>query len=83
MAPVSYIAKVLRNGHLSLSKKAREELRLEAGQEVEIVVRTRGHAERLPEEAFAPLREIIVLAKRGKPDGAANHDKYLYGKKQD
>jgi bifunctional DNA-binding transcriptional regulator/antitoxin component of YhaV-PrlF toxin-antitoxin module len=82
MASVTYVGKVLSDGHLSLPKKAREELKLEPGQEVGIVVRTRDEAPRLPSEAYTPLRKLIGLGKTGKPDAAAHHDKYLYGKEE-
>ncbi len=82
MSSVTYVGKVLSDGHLSLPKKARKELKLEAGQEVEVVVRTRDDTQRLSDEAYAPLRKLIGLAKTGKTDAAAQHDKYLYGKKE-
>lgn len=82
MASITYVGKVLCDGHLSLPKKAREELKLEAGQEVEVVVRTRDDVQPLPDEAYAPLRKLIGLAKTGKPDASVHHDKYLYGKEE-
>jgi bifunctional DNA-binding transcriptional regulator/antitoxin component of YhaV-PrlF toxin-antitoxin module len=82
MAFVSYVGKLLKDGHLSLPKKAREELKLEAGQEVDIIVHTRNDAQQLPDEAYAPLRKLIGLAKTGKLDASVHHDKYLYGKEE-
>lgn len=82
MASVTYVGKVLRDGRLSLPKKVRDALKLEAGQEVEVVVRPHEDAQQLPDEAYAPLRKLIGLAKTGKPDASVHHDKYLYGKKE-
>jgi len=82
MASVTYVGKVLRDGRLSLPRKVQEKLQLEAGQEVEVVVRTRDDAQQLPDESYAPLRKLIGLAKTGKPDASVHHDKYLYGKKE-
>ena len=82
MAGVSYVGKVLKDGHLSLPKEARKALQLEAGQEVEVLVCTRDEAQRLPDEAYAPLRKLIGLAKMGKRDAAVRHDTYLYGKRE-
>ena len=82
MAFVSYVGKVLKDGHLSLPKKAREELNAEAGQEVEVMVRIRGDTQGLSDEAYAPLRKLIGLAKTGKRDASVQHDIYLYGKKE-
>ncbi len=80
MAFVSYVGEVLKDGHLSLPKKARQELQLEAGQEVEVMVRTHDDAQQLSNEACAPLRKLIGLAQTGKRDAAVHHDTYLYGK---
>jgi bifunctional DNA-binding transcriptional regulator/antitoxin component of YhaV-PrlF toxin-antitoxin module len=82
MAGVSYVGKVLKDGHLSLPKEAREALQLEAGQEVEVLVRIRDDAQGLSDEAYAPLRKLIGLAKTGKRDASVRHDTYLYGKKE-
>ena len=81
MTCVSYVGKVLKDGHLSLPKGAREALQLEAGQEVEVLVRTRDNAQQLSDEAYAPLRTLIGLAQTGKRDASVQHDTYLYGKK--
>jgi bifunctional DNA-binding transcriptional regulator/antitoxin component of YhaV-PrlF toxin-antitoxin module len=81
MAFLSYVGKVLKDGHLSLPKKAREALQLEAGQEVEVMLRTRDDAQRPSDEAYAPLRKLIGLAKTGKRDASVHHNTYLYGKK--
>ena len=80
MTSVTYVGKVLRDGRLSLPKKVREALKLEVGQEVEVVVRPCSDAQQLPDEAYAPLRKLIGLAKTGKPDASVHHDKYLYGR---
>ncbi len=82
MASVSYVGKVLKDGHLSLPKEAREALQLEAGQEVEVLVRTRDNAQQLSDEAYVPLRKLIGLAQTGKHDTSVEHDKYLYGKRE-
>ena len=79
MTCVSYVGKVLKDGHLSLPKGAREALQLEAGQEVEVLVRTRDNAQQLSDEAYAPLRTLIGLAQTGKRDASVQHDTYLYG----
>ncbi|MBI4286495.1 MAG: hypothetical protein HY670_11465 [Chloroflexi bacterium] len=82
MASVTYVGRVLSDGHLSLPRETRDALMLEAGQEVEVVVRIRDNAQWLPDEAYAPLRKLIGLAKMGKSDTAAHHDRYLYGKQK-
>ena len=82
MACVSYVGKVLKDGHLSLPKEAREALQLADGQEVEVLVHTRDDAQQLSDEAYAPLRQLIGLAKTGKRDASVQHDTYLYGKKE-
>ena len=80
MASVTYVGKVLSDGRLSLPRKVREKLQLESGQEIEVMVRIRDDAQQLPDEAYAPLRKLIGLAKIGKPDASVHHDKYLYGR---
>jgi bifunctional DNA-binding transcriptional regulator/antitoxin component of YhaV-PrlF toxin-antitoxin module len=82
MAGISYVGKVLKDGHLSLPKEARDALQLEPGQEVDVLVRTRDNAQRLSDEAYTPLRKLIGLVKTGKRDASVQHDKYLYGKKE-
>jgi bifunctional DNA-binding transcriptional regulator/antitoxin component of YhaV-PrlF toxin-antitoxin module len=82
MARVKYVGKVLKDGHLSLPKAAREALQLAAGQEVEVLLRTGDDDQRLSDEAYAPLRKLIGLAKTGKRDASVQHDTYLYGKKE-
>jgi hypothetical protein len=57
-------------------------LQLEAGQEVEVMVRTRDDTQRLSDEAYAPLRKLIGLAKTGKRDASVHHDRYLYSKEE-
>lgn len=83
MATVTYVGKVLSDGHLSLPESMREELGLEPGQEVYISLWTREESPSLQEGAYAPLRKLIGLGKTGKPDAAAHHDYYLYGKQEE
>lgn len=73
MASVTYVGKVLSDGHLSLPKKARKELNLEIGQEVEVAVRNRNDAQQ-SDEAYAPLRKLIGLAKTGELDAWVHHE---------
>ena len=47
-----------------------------------MLVRTRDNAQRLSDEAYAPLRQLIGLAKTGKRDASVQHDTYLYGKRE-
>ena len=74
MALVTYVGKVLSDGHLSLPKHTRKALQLEIGQEVEVVVRTCDDAQPLTDEAYELLRKLIGLAKTGKPDASVHHD---------
>jgi hypothetical protein len=62
MQSVIYVGKILSDGHLSLSEEARKALKLEVGQEVEVVIRPRNGTQRLPDEAFSPLRKLIGLS---------------------
>ncbi len=79
MSTIRCTARVRKDGTLSISRTDREVLGLEAGDLVEVVLRNP-----VPQidPADNPLLKIIGIAgKGGKPDGAENHDKYLYGKK--
>jgi AbrB family looped-hinge helix DNA binding protein len=79
MATVTCTVRVRKNGALSLPKRAREELGLQPGDEVEIQIR---RPEATPEKSPRnPLYDIIGMAKEGPADGAENHDAYLYGKR--
>ncbi|PIX45650.1 MAG: hypothetical protein COZ06_12650 [Armatimonadetes bacterium CG_4_10_14_3_um_filter_66_18] len=78
MASVAYVGEVLTDGHLSMPETALRQLSLQRGQKVEVVVRPCEDDEPLPPEAYEPLRELIGMAKHGRPDGSVNHDKYLY-----
>lgn len=81
MATVNCKARVRKNGSLALPKKARERLNLQPGDEVEISVhRPEASAK---EAANNPLYGIIGIVKEGRPDGAENHDAYLYGKESE
>lgn len=79
MASATYVGKMLKDGHLSLPKKARERLKLAPGTPVQVVVHTVDD-QAPPDEAYAPLRALIGLGRGGREDGAVHHDKYLYGK---
>lgn len=63
MATVTYVGKVLSDGHLSLPESMREELGLEPGQEVYISLRTREESPPLQDEAYAPLTNSLAATK--------------------
>jgi bifunctional DNA-binding transcriptional regulator/antitoxin component of YhaV-PrlF toxin-antitoxin module len=62
---------------LNLPKRIRRVLDLEPGSKVHVVVEVvdRGETTRIDD----PLERIIGLCEGGPPDGAENHDQYLYG----
>ena len=72
MATVVYKARVRKDGLLALPRTAREKLGVHQGDEVEVQVKTQASSEE------NPLLALIGIGKGGKPDGAENHDKYLY-----
>jgi predicted DNA-binding antitoxin AbrB/MazE fold protein len=55
--------------------KLKEPLTLTNGTEVEVTLTT-------PGEQTDPLAGLIGICSSGRTDGAANHDKYLYGEKR-
>ena len=57
--------------------KPKEPLALAEGAEVELTLTTLAEA-----EAGDPLAGFIGAFSSGRTDGAANHDKYLYGDRQ-
>ena len=67
---LSYVGKVLKDGHLSLSRAVKKELQLRPGDEVVVSVNKTGEN---------PLQRLIGLGGKGRTDGAAHHDRYLYG----
>jgi bifunctional DNA-binding transcriptional regulator/antitoxin component of YhaV-PrlF toxin-antitoxin module len=79
MATLTYMVKVQPDGSLLLPKEAQEQLRLQPGDQVEIQIQKAESA--LETEPQNPLLRIIGIARGGPPDGAQNHDAYLYGKK--
>jgi AbrB family looped-hinge helix DNA binding protein len=79
MATIICTARVRKDGSLGIPKAAREELGLRQGDEVEVVVQKPiVHHSQQKEN---PLYHLVGIGKGGPPDGAENHDKYLYGKK--
>lgn len=80
METVTYYAKVLKNGCLSLPKDIREQLDIVYGNEVEIVIRK--VKEKKDKLENNPLYKIIGLCDEGSPDGSIEHDKYLYKEPQ-
>ena len=79
MAIITCTAKVRKDGSLGIPKAVREELGLQQGDKVEVVVRqsiTHRH-----KRTKNPLYSLVGIGKGGPPDGAENHDKYLYGRK--
>jgi AbrB family looped-hinge helix DNA binding protein len=79
MATMTCTAKVREDGALVIPRTVRKELGLQRGDTVEVVVRKRASRRRSVKENS--LYEIVALGKGGPPDGAENHDKYLYGKR--
>lgn len=59
---------IFENGHL----KFKEPLALVEGTSVRVTIT-------LPDEDYDPLDAVIGIGE-GPPDGADNHDKYIYGK---
>lgn len=76
MATVTLKVRVRRDGTLALPRKAREELGLRQGEEVEITLRTPDAAP--TSRTDNPLLGIIGIGKGGPVDGAENHDDALY-----
>jgi len=79
MATVTCTARVRKDGSLAIPKVTREELGLQQGDEVEVIVRKSATPRR--KRTDNPLYGVIGIGKGGPPDGAENHDKYLYGKR--
>lgn len=80
MAPVTCKATVVKEGLLALPKRVRRELDLREANTLDITVHKREPLKPQPEEN--PLYGLIGLGKGGPPDGAENHDQYLYGRRR-
>ena len=68
---------VRKDGSLGIPKVVREELGLQQGDKVEVIVRKSTTRRSQTEN---PLYRLVCIGKGGPPDGAENHDKYLYDK---
>lgn len=77
MATTSFTATIRKDGLLNLPKQVRRALGLEPGSQVRVVVEAVSRGETA--ERDDPLEGIIGLCAGGPPDGAENHDQYLYG----
>ncbi|MBI3922638.1 MAG: hypothetical protein HY318_14545 [Armatimonadetes bacterium] len=80
MAPVTCKATVVKEGLVALPKRVQRELDLREADTVEITVYKREPLEHEREDN--PLYGLIGLGKGGPPDGAENHDQYLYGRRR-
>jgi len=79
MTAANYKAKVRKNGTLTLPRGVREALGVQEGDEVEVIVRRMVKDAGMEPPMVNPLLRIVGLGKGGAPDGAENHDTYLYG----
>jgi bifunctional DNA-binding transcriptional regulator/antitoxin component of YhaV-PrlF toxin-antitoxin module len=79
MTTLTCTARVCQDGLLEIPKSIQEELRLQQGDEVEVILRksVTHHRKRTKN----PLYRLVGIGKGGPPNGAENHDKYLYSKK--
>ena len=82
MEMMTFKARVRKDGTLAIPRNAREQLEAHSGEDVEVSIHTE---DMRPDEEPArnPLYDIIGIAKGGRPDGAENHDRYLYGREGD
>jgi len=79
MPTVTYTARVREDGLLEIPESAQEELGLRHGDEVGVALtRPATPGER---GADNPLLRLIGIGKGGPPDGAENHDRYLYARR--
>lgn len=53
--------------------KPKQPLHLDEGTEVQIIIKQ-------PEHVENPLEHVIGIGDSGRTDGAAQHDRYIYGK---
>jgi hypothetical protein len=74
-----FIASVLEDGHLSLSREVSEKLQLRVGDKVELVIKP---LTELPDEEN-PLLQLIGLCDSGVTDGAEKHDRDIYLKENE
>ena len=58
--------------------KPKKRLKLPDGAQVRVTITEMGDADASDD----PLEKVIGICKTGRTDGAANHDRYLYGKKR-
>ncbi len=78
MATMTFKAKIQQDGSIAIPKRTRERLEPLRGESVEVSI----HTDVTPskeDQVRNPLYDIIGIAKGGRPDGAENHDMYLYG----
>jgi bifunctional DNA-binding transcriptional regulator/antitoxin component of YhaV-PrlF toxin-antitoxin module len=78
MATLTCTARVHKDGLLEIPRAIQEELGLRQGDEVEVILRK--FATLKSKRTKNPLYRLVGIGKGGPPDGAENHDKYLYGK---
>ena len=79
MITLTCTARVRQDGLLEIPKSIQEELRLQQGDEVEVILRKSETHRR--ERTKNPLYHLVGIGKGGPSDGAENHDKYIYSKK--
>jgi AbrB family looped-hinge helix DNA binding protein len=79
MATVVCTARVRKDGSLTIPRAIRKELGLKQGDTVQVLVQRSATSRRT--RTKGPLSELVGIGKGGPPDGAKNHDKYLYGKR--
>ena len=83
MKQTEYMGVVEQDGHLSLPKTVRDQLRLEADQIVRV---TLVMADSEEPETDAALEHWRAMGRNARPgrlkEAAARHDEYLYGKPQ-
>ena len=82
MKQVEYVGEVLEDGDLSLPESVREELGLQPSAQVRVVISVPDADPEEVEDAWTVFRQMGRDAGPGQlADTAAEHDRYLYGKK--
>jgi len=81
MTAATYTAQIRRDGALAVPRLIREQLSLQPGQTVEVVVRpVEGKTAARAREENPLLKIIGIAGPGGSEDAAENHDQYLYGR---
>ena len=83
MKQAEYVGEVLGDGHLSLPEAVRKELDLQPSALVQVVLSVPEADKEEMQEAWKLFQEMGREATPGRlPKAAAEHDRYLYGRKE-